>query len=307
MAKYIRKNKTSYNIVKNSKNYGKFQNIYDAIVVRDILIENDWNFDSINEIYEVEGHYYAVRIIDEKVHILAKSKTRPSQKTIDQLAKKLMRNPNNSKYGLNITKLFDTFIIKKQIAGDDYVFGYYDNFADAEFVRNHLLDNQWDVNSFSEIQYDEDNDNYRVTEAIDDRIYVLGCFESEKDINLTQVHEKFLNKITKHKLGLDQHPYLDELTDKIPDLEKRFSIKSQDDVWDFKDTQNPLNDIIFNLTPFQKSVYDAIDNSTVEDIEKSLIRFKSGNFRQKIQKNLNELENKGLVIKNQNHYIKQRQ
>jgi hypothetical protein len=51
-------------------------------------------------------------------------------------------------------------------------------------------------------------------------------------------------------------------------------------------------------------VYDAVDNSTVEDIEKSLIRFRSGNFTQKIQKNLDELENKGMIYENNNRYIK---
>jgi hypothetical protein len=94
-----------------------------------------------------------------------------------------MRNPNNSRYGLNMTRVFDTFIIEKQIAGDDYVFGYYDTLEDAEFARNHLMDNMWDINSFSQIQYDEDNNNYRVTEVIDDKVYVLGSFESKKRNN----------------------------------------------------------------------------------------------------------------------------
>ena len=306
MTKYIRKNKSSYAIVRSSINYGKFREIDDAVLVRDILIENDWNLDSIDEIHEADGKYYVLKAIDGKVHILSKSKTEPSQNEIAELVKKRMRNPNNSRYGLNITKVFDTFIIKKQIAGDDYIFGYYDRLEDAEFVRNHLLDNQWNVESFSEIQYDEDKDNYRVVEVIDDKVYVLASFEDEKSINLDEVHCEFLNRITKHKLGLAQYPSLDELTDRIPELEEKFNTKARDDVWDFKNTQNPLDDIIFTLTPFQKSVYDAVDNSTVEDIEKVLVRFRSGNFTQKIRKNLDELENQGLITKNQNHYIKQK-
>ena len=67
-----------------------------------------------------------------------------------------------------------------------------------------------------------------------------------------------------------------------------------------------MEDIIFTLTPFQKRVDDAVDNSTVENIEKALVRFRSGNFTQKIRKNLDELENQGLITKNQNHYIKQK-
>jgi len=282
------------------------QDLDDALFLRDLLVENDWNLDSISETYEHDGQYIVLAVIDDRIHVLAKSKARLSQSQIDRLAKRKMRNPNDSRYGLNITMVFDTFIIKKRIAGDDYIFGYYDRLEDAEFARNHLLDNMWDVNSFSQIHYDDDNDNYRVTEVIDDKVYVLGSFESKNDIDLDQIHTEFLNKITKHKLGLAEHPYLDELTGKIPELEERFATKASDEMWDFKNTQNPLNDIIFSLTPFQKSVYDAVENSTIEDIEKALVRFKSGNFTRKIQKNLDELEDKGLISKNQNHYIKQK-
>ena len=304
--KYIRQNKNSFSIVKANRTYVKLDDLDITLFLRDLLVENDWNLDSINETYEYDGQYIVLAVIDDRIHVLAKSKERLSQSQISQMTKRKMRNPNNSRYGLNITRIFDTFIIKKQIAGDDYIFGYYDTLGDAEFARNHLLDNMWDVNSFSQIQYDEDNNNYRVTEVIDDKVYVLGSFERKNDIDLDKIHAEFLNKITKHKLGLAEHPYLDELTDRIPELEERCNTKAQDGTWDFKNTQDPLNDIIFNLTPFQKSVYDAVDDSTVEDIEKALIRFRSGNFTRKIQKNLDELIEKGLICKNQNHYIKQK-
>ena len=304
--KYIRQNKNSFSIVKANRTYAQLQDLDDALFLRDLLVENEWNIDSINETYEFNDQYIVLAVIEDRIHVLSKSKEKPSQSQISGLTKRKMRNPNNSRYGLNITRVFDTFIIKKQIAGDDYVFGYYDTLEDAEFARNHLMDNMWDINSFSQIQYDEDNNNYWVTEIIDDKVYVLGSFESKNDIDLDKIHAEFLNKITKHKLGLAEHQYLDELTDRIPELEERFNTKAQDGTWDFKNTENPLNDIIFNLTPFQKSVYDAVDDSTVEDIEKALIRFRSGNFTQKIQKNLDELIEKGLICKNQNHYIKQK-
>lgn len=302
--RYIRKNRNSFAIVRDSRTYGKFRSLDDALFIRDILIENEWNPDRLDEIYEENGEYIVVKVIDGSVHILEKSGQIPSQERMDRLAKEKMRNPNDSKYGLNITKVFDTFIIKKMIAGEDQIFGFYDSLEDAEFVRNHLMDNMWNVESFSQIQHDGESNKYKVTEVIDDRVYVLGSFKNTKDIDLNEVHRDFLNRIAKHKLGLSSHPHLDELKDEIPDLEKRFETKAEDDVWDFRDTQDPLNDIIFSLTPFQKSVYDAVDNSTIEEIEKSLIRFKSKNFTQKIQKNLDELEAKGLICKNQNRYKK---
>lgn len=305
--RYIRKNRNSFAIVKASRTYGKFQSLDDALFIRDILIEKEWNPDRLDEIYEENGEYVVVKVIDERIHILERSGQMPSKERIGRLAKEKIRNPNNSRYGLNITRVFDTFIIRKRIAGEDQIFGFYNNLEDAEFVRNHLMDNMWDVYSFSQVQFDEESNNYKVTEVIDDRVYVLGSFKNREDIDLNEVHRDFLNRITKHKLGLASHDYLNELRDKIPDLERRFETKSQDDVWDFRDTQDPLNDIIFSLTPFQKSVYDAVDDSTLEEIEKALIRFKSKNFTQKILKNLDELEAKGLIIRNQNHYKKRSQ
>ena len=174
-------------------------------------------------------------------------------------------------------------------------------------LRNFLLDHNWNVNDFSQIEYDEETSTYKVVEVIDDKAYILGTFESESQIDIAKCHEEFLNSISKHKLGLAQHSNPHELTDRIPELEEKFNIKAHDEVWSFKDTQNPLNDIIFSLTPFQQSVYDAIDNSTFDDVKKSLIRYKSRNFDEKIQRNLDELEKQGLIRKTQNHYIKRSQ
>lgn len=305
--KYVRQNGSSFLIIKNSKNYGKFDSLKEALFLRDRLIENDWDLDSIDEIYEFEDMYLAVSIIDEKLAILGEFKQKPDFQTIEKLAKRKARNPNNSRYGLNITRIFDTYIIKKRIAGDDYIFGYFDNLSDAEFVRNYLMDHDWNVSDFPQIEYDDETSTYKVVEVIDDRAYVLGTFESKNQIDIGKCHEEFINKIAKHKLGLAQHSNLHELTDMVPELEERFNIKARDDVWSFRDTQNPLNDIIFTLTPFQKSVYDAVDDSTLEDIRKALIRYKSKNFDEKIQRNLDELEKQGLIRKNQNNYIKQNQ
>ena len=44
--KYIRKNKNSYKIIKNSRVFGKFDSLDDAIFVREILINNNWDIDN---------------------------------------------------------------------------------------------------------------------------------------------------------------------------------------------------------------------------------------------------------------------
>lgn len=301
--KYIRENKTSFVVNKSSRGYGKFQSLDDAIFARDLLVENNWDLNLIDEIQKVDDTYIITAVIDEKLHIIAKFKKKPTDETVQRLIRKRVRNPNNSKYGLNITKIFDTFIIKKQIAGDDYVFGYYDELSDAEFVRNHLMDNMWDITSFSQIMHDEENKCYKIVEIIDGRVYVLATFSSSDEIDLDRVHEEFITKISKHKLGLASHPHLDELKDKIPELEDLFDVKVKDENWELENAGNPM-DVIFTLTPWQKIVYDAVDNSTLESLEKSLQRYRSKNFTEKIQKNLDELIELNLISKNQDVYIK---
>ena len=302
--KYIHENKNSFAVIKNSRSYGKFNTLEDAIFACEILMDNDWDLSCIDEVYLHDGSYIVVKVIDEKLNFLARYKKPPSQEQIQNLVKKYKRNPNNSRYGLNITRFFETFFIKKQIAGEKYIFGYYDNLEDAEFVRNHLLDHMWDINSFSQVMYDEETESYKIIEIIDDKIYVIDSYQSESEIDIQKSHEKFLAKISKHKFGLASHPYLDDLKDHIPELEESFNVKTHDEMWNFEDISDPLTDIVFNLTPWQKLVYDAVDASTVEDIEKTLKRYQSKNFREKIQKNLDELIELKLISKNGDVYVK---
>lgn len=299
--KYIRENKYSYNITKGSRIYAKVTRFEDAIFTRDLLVKYEWNLDEIPQIIKRNDKYLVLAVIDEKLHLLGRYKVIPSQETIDKLIKKQIRNPNNSKYGLNIMRFFDTFIIKKTIFGDEYVFGYYDNLEDATFVRNFLLDNNWNVNKFGVIEFDDETDTYKVISVIDDNVYVLDSFNFKSQIDLNKCYEKFLSNISKHKYGLANYPHLDLLTDKIDELELRFGVKTYDKTWSFSnlnENSSPLSEIIFNLTPFQQSVYDVISQDTsFEIIKKSLIRYKSKNFDGKIQKNIDELISMNLVVK----------
>ena len=299
--KYIRQNKSSFNIVKNSKIYAKVTLLEDAIFIRDLLVEKNWNLEEIPKSIKKDDNYLVLAVVDEKIHVLAKYKTEPDEDQINKLTKRFIRNPNNSKYGLNIAKVFDTFIIKKQIVGDEYIFGYYDNLCDAQFVRNFLLDNEWNVNKFKEIEFDEDTNSYKVICVIDDKVYVIDEKASKNQIDLEKSYERFLAKVSKHKYGLSNYPHLDMLKDKILYLESEFQVKAKDDKWQLNnldDDTSPLTEIIFTLTPFQQSVYDAIsDDTSIEEIEKSLIRYKSKNFTQKILKNTDELIELDLIEK----------
>jgi len=304
--KYIRENKKSCVIVKANRTYAKTANLEDAIFIRDMLVENGWDLNKTPQIIKKDEDYLVLTVYDEKIYMLGKYDSKPDEKTVEKLIKIHRRNPNNSRYGLNISKVFDTYVIRKQIAGDDYIFGYYDSLQDAEFVRNFLLDNMWNVNAFSEINYCEDTKDYKVVRVIDDKAYVIDSFYSD-NIDLKKCYEDFLTKISKHKYGLDSYPHLDALKDKIPDLEEELGVKVRDDYWDFTnaDDGDALNQIVFNLSPFKQSIYDAIsDKISFEDIKKSLIRYKSKNFESKITKHLDEMIESGLIEMDGDFYKK---
>lgn len=306
--KYLRENANSFNIVKNSKIYARVMNLDDAIFVRDLLIERKWNLNRIPPVIKKDDVYLVLPVIDGKLHLLAKYRAKPNVLTINRLIKNFKRNPNNTMYGLNIVRVFDVFVIKKQIAGDEYIFGLYDNFEDARFVRNFLLDNNWNVHAFREIEFDDETNSYRVVSIIDDYVYVLGNFHFKSRINLKNVHEEFLAKISKHKYGFANYPHLDLLKDRIPELEDRFQVKTRDKNWSFENIDESgsiLNQVIFNLTPFQQAVLDSISQDTsFDNIKRSLIRYNSKNFDNKILKNIDELIELDLVEKRDECYSK---
>ena len=299
--KYIRKNKNNFTVVKNSRTYGKYDSLDVAVFARGLLVSSDWQLDNIHdEIFEIDNGYLVFKVIDDKLFCLGQFSEKPTFDAISKLTRKKIRNPNNSKYGLNISRLFDNYIIKKQIAGDEYIFGVFDNLEDATFSRNFLLEHDWDVNAFGEIEFCDETDTYKIVEVFDDRIYILASYETlaEAEKNLENAKSEFLNKIFKHKNGLANYPHLDILTDRIDELENDFQLKTQDDFWNIGDVENPLEDIIFNLTPWQKIIYDnAGDEFTFQQLKVKLKRYESKNFDKKIQRYLDELQELNLIEK----------
>ena len=83
----------------------------------------------------------------------------------------------------------------------------------------------------------------------------------------------------------------------------------KDKNWSFdnvNENESILSQVIFNLTPFQQSVYDSIDsNTSFDEIKRSLIRYKSKNFENKIQRNIDELIELNLIERiGENSYSK---
>ncbi len=300
--KYIRHDKNSYKIIKNSRVFAKANTLEDAIFLRDLLSGKDWNLDNFTlEMHLSHDRYIAVAKIDEKLHLLGKFDTEPNDDELEKLIKKIKRNPNNSKYGLNISRVFEIFMVKKQIAGMEFIFGLFDNLDDAKFTRNFLLDNSWNVNAFGQIEFCDEKDTYKIVFVFDDMVYILGTFDDFKSAqeNIRNCQKNFLNKIYKHKNGLASYPHLEKLTNHLSELEGIFQVKTSDETWQFRDDiDDPLTDIIFNLTPWQKIVYDSAGETfTAEDVKNKLKRYRSKNFDEKISRNLDDLINLGLIEK----------
>ena len=60
--KYIRQNKTSYSIVKNSRTLAKTSNLEDAIFIRDLLIDSNWDLSDIPQIIEKDDNYLVLTV-----------------------------------------------------------------------------------------------------------------------------------------------------------------------------------------------------------------------------------------------------
>ena len=300
--KYIRKDKNSYRIIKNSRVFAKVDTLDDAIFLRDLLVGKNWNLDDFTlEMHLSHDRYVAVAKIDEKLHLLGKFDNKPNDEYLEKLIKNIRRNPNNSKYGLNISRVFEIFMVKKQIAGEEHVFGLFDNLDDAKFTRNFLLDNSWNVDAFRQVEFFDEDETYKIVFVFDDMVYVLGTFDDLEDAqkNIADCRKDFLNKIYKHKNGLANYPHLDRLTGHIGELEDEFQVKTCDDTWQVRsDIEDPLKDIVFNLTPWQKIIYDSVnDTFTFDELKVSLKRYRSKNFDEKITRHLDELIRLELIEK----------
>ena len=295
--KNIYKIKERYKIEKSvngkSKIFAILNSLDDAVYIRGILEDNNWDLNAVGEIYKKDDNYIVLKVIDDRLHLLGKYKKKPTNEQIEGLVKKQIRNPNNSRYGLNISKVFDVFVIKKQIAGDDYLFGFYDNLEDAEFCRNFLLDNEWNVNRFSKVEFDGETSTYKSVNVIDDKVCVLNTHKSEKEAieGYDKSLNDFISKIYKNKHGLANYPHLDA----FKDIE--FDQNVVDENWDLNElSSKSAKDLIFNLSPWQKIIYDSTGEVfTFDEVKMSLKRFKSRNFEKKIQKHLDELMELGII------------
>jgi hypothetical protein len=225
--------------------------------------------------------------------------------------------PYDSKYDSNIYKKYSGFIVVNSIDGKDHIFGYYDNLKYTYFVRDFLIENDWDLTKFKCIEFDEVCLEYYIIKVIKNRVYVIDGFYTynEAYLNYTKSLKEFVIKIYLHKYGFEKNSYLHELIGVAEDLFLEVDELTNEDSWlidrlpeiyepktiEQSEEANIDLNLIKNLTLWQKKIFDEINKFddeifSFDELRRHLLRFKSKNFDNKVRKYLGELIDLKLII-----------
>lgn len=151
--------------------FGSFSEKIDAISVRDILIEHNWDLSQIdeNEIYDVNGYYWKLHIFEGRVKVIGKYESLGfAKKDINNLSSvtfEQLYDPGNpySKANRYIWKRSGKFWIRKKIEGDVQFLGPYDTREDAIKARDEYELNGWQLDNYDEesiFSNDLDDDDF---------------------------------------------------------------------------------------------------------------------------------------------------
>ena len=141
--------------------------------------------------------------------------------------------PYDSKYDDNIYKKYSGFIVINSIDEKDHIFGYYDNLKHTYFVRDFLIENDWDLTKFKCIEFDEVCLEYYIIKVIKNRVYVIDGFYTynEAYLNYTKSLKEFVIKIYLHKYGFEKNFYIHDLIGVAEDLFLEIDELTDEDSW----------------------------------------------------------------------------
>ncbi|MDO5848510.1 MAG: hypothetical protein Q4P18_03155 [Methanobrevibacter sp.] len=235
--------------IKGKRNkYGTFKTQEDALFVRSLLEANDWDmdaFDSENPIYENDSKFYIIKHNENgKLKIygifdsLEEAKANISNDTNDKILKKKKpkakkpheEKSNASKYGKYIYKnRVGKFMVQKNLDGVQNIFGFFDAPDIARFVRDILIENDWNVDYFSSHNIFEFNDEFYVFKVVRGYPKLMDVFSNLGDAELANFddkdilerREKHIYKknnvfvVNKHLDGANFHAKFDNLDDAV--------------------------------------------------------------------------------------------
>ena len=206
---------------------------------------------------------------------------------------------DDSKYDSNIYKKYSGFIVVNSIDGKDHIFGYYDNIKHTYFVRDFLIENDWDLTKFKCIEFDEVCLEYYIIKVIKNRAYIIDGFYTynEAYLNYKKSLKEFVIKVFLHKYGFEKNFYVHELMDVAEDLFLEVDELTNEDSWlidrlpeiyepktieKSEEVDIDLN-LINNLTLWQKKIFDEVNKFddeifSFDELKRHLLRFKSKNL-----------------------------
>lgn len=144
------------------RSYGYFKDLETAQMVRDLLVENDWNMDVIPsfvyEDYPFDKNFYirssregyiVSKVIDGELKYFGTYQTKPEALAVRD---KLLANnweieeiDEEEEYDINIYVKGDVYIVKKEFAGKFEVFGTFYDPIEAINFRNSCIRQNWNI------------------------------------------------------------------------------------------------------------------------------------------------------------------
>lgn len=315
--------------------YGYYPSYDEAVFVRELLKENDWDIDYFidNNIFKKDDEYVVLVKLDDKVRLLSTyDKYEDAADHLDYVIEDFKVNKSRNRKAKYIYKVKNKYMIQKFHKGKMRVFGRFETFEDAVTIKKLLTKLNWDISKIN----DEDNifkiqDKFAVILEDNGQLHLLGIFPTYQEAlknkgNLLFEKVSYLNSssnqyskknknIQKTSRGFNVSKRINgELvtfgTYDTHDEAVAARDKFIDDNWKVpeKPTQqaDDLNSIIFNLTGWQKVVFDAIESLNKETFELDELRqFKSsfmrfappGKAEKKVIKNIEDLVNLNLLEK----------
>lgn len=133
--------------------FGSFSEKIDAITVRDILIENNWDLALVDEnrIYECNNYFWKLHVFEGTVKVIGKYESlddaQNDANNMSKLTLEELYDPENpySKVIRYITKKSGLFWIRKKINDEIQYIGPYESREEAIEARDEFEDNGWDL------------------------------------------------------------------------------------------------------------------------------------------------------------------
>ena len=342
---YIYWNDFSYNVYKSGgdvkKYLGGYKNYEDAVFVRNILEENDWNVENLNSIYydKISGTFKIILIENNMVRVLDSFDSYQEAKYNMDYTYYTHRNKaflkNDKSYIWENNNLFSIY---RNMNNKKTYYGSFRLIEDARAAMNILQNHNWNVNSINLDRIYKIGDYHWVFYLPENYLKVIGKYDSFKDSYLEENNKSLYCKDDFNKKEVNEDRFVYPRNDggyviikKIQGTQVSFGTydsliaardarnEFENEGWNYyidddsifgDEYDNSFEKLLHNLSRWQKILFDAIC-----DIDKEVFsfdevknnsyvsRYNLKNLDKKLDKHLSELVDIKLIKKvDENRY-----